>query len=199
MKSRANQSQGALFLLNVVLLCATSLSAQTPQPTPNPADQFDKNTTMITMRDGVQLYTEYFGPKKINEPLPIIFMRTPYGISGWFARGAGGFLKELVDEGYIFAFQDIRGRFKSKGEFVMQREPRNSSDAKAIDEGTDTYDTIDWLVKNVPHNNGRVGMFGTSYDGWLGVMALLGPHPALKGACEQATPADMFLGDDFHH
>ena len=183
----------------VFLLCAASLRAQTPQPTPNPADQFDKNTTMITMRDGVQLYTEYFVPKQTKEPLPIIFMRTPYGISGWFERGAGGFLKELVDEGYIFAFQDIRGRFKSKGKFVMQREPRNSSDAKAIDEGTDTYDTIDWLVKNVPHNNGRVGMFGTSYDGWLVVMALLEPHPALKAACEQATPADMFLGDDFHH
>src|SRR5712691_11525881 len=114
------------FVAILIILCASSLRAQNPQPTPNPADQFDKTSTMITMRDGVQLYTEYFVPKTIKEPLPIIFMRTPYGITGWFERGAGGFLKELVDEGYIFAFQDIRGRFKSKGKFVMQREPRDS-------------------------------------------------------------------------
>src|SRR2546428_11162226 len=135
----------------VFLLCATSLRAQNPQPTPNPADQFDKNTTMITMRDGVQLYTEYFVPKNITAPLPIIFMRTPYGISGWFERSAGGFLKELVDEGYILAVQDLGGPFKSKGKFGIQARPRHSSHAKSIDEGTGTYDTIRGLGRNVPH------------------------------------------------
>ena len=81
----------------------------------------------------------------------------------------------------------------------MLRRPRDPRDPHAIDEGTDTYDTIDWLLKNVPHNNGRVGLLGISYGGWLTVMAMLEPHPALKAVSEQASPADMFLGDDFHH
>jgi len=108
-------------------------------------------------------------------------------------------LKELADDGYIFVFQDIRGKFKSEGEFVMIRPPRDPDKPKAIDEGTDAFDSIDWLIKNVPGHNGRVGMGGVSYDGWLTVMALHEPHPALKAASAQASPADMFLGDDFHH
>jgi putative CocE/NonD family hydrolase len=109
------------------------------------------------------------------------------------------YLKDLADDGYIFVFQDIRGRYKSEGQFVMLRLPRDKGDAKAIDEGTDTYDTIDWVLKNVQNHNGRVGMLGISYDGWLTVMAMLDPHPALKAVSPQAPPADMFLGDDFHH
>ncbi|HYK19742.1 MAG TPA: CocE/NonD family hydrolase, partial [Pyrinomonadaceae bacterium] len=111
--------------------------------------------------------------------------------------GLPGSLKEQIDEGYILAFQDIRGRFKSEGQFIMQRPPRNAGEA--VDEGTDAYDTIEWMIKNVPNNNGRVGMFGTSYPAWLAIMAVLDPHPALKAVCELASPADMFLGDDFHH
>ena len=106
---------------------------------------------------------------------------------------------ELVDDGYIFVLQDIRGRFGSEGEFVMLRNPRNKRDPKAIDESTDTYDTIEWLLKNVPHNNGRVGQLGVSYPGWLTVMSGLDPHPAMKAISPQASPASMFLGDDFHH
>src|SRR3954454_19519264 len=93
----------------------------------------------------------------------------------------------------------IFGRFSSEGQFVMQRPPRARNDAKGIDEGTDAYDTIEWMLQNVDGNNGRVGMLGISYGGWLTTMALLEPHPALKAALEQASPADMFLGDDFHH
>ena len=96
---------------------------------------------------------------------------------------------ELVDDGYIFVLQDIRGRFGSGGEFVMLRNPRNKRDPKAIDESTDTYDTIEWLLKNVPHNNGRVGQLGVSYPGWLTVMSLLDPHPAMKAISPQASPA----------
>ena len=107
--------------------------------------------------------------------------------------------REMIPDGYIFVFQDIRGRFGSEGTFVMQRDPRDKSDAKAIDEASDTYDTIDWLVKNVPNNNGRAGVVGISYGGWLTAMTLLDPHPAMKAVSEQASPADMFLGDDFHH
>jgi putative CocE/NonD family hydrolase len=105
----------------------------------------------------------------------------------------------LVDEGYIFVFQDIRGRFKSEGQFVMGRPPRDRNDPKAIDESTDTSDTIAWLLTKVPNHNGRVGMLGISYGGWLTVMAMLDPHPALKAVSPQASPADQFLGDDFHH
>ncbi len=102
-------------------------------------------------------------------------------------------------DGYIIVLQDIRGRFKSEGQFVMLRQPRDRKDPKAIDESTDTYDTIEWLLKNVPDNNGRVGMAGTSYRAWLTVMGVLDPHPALKAVVPQASPADMWLGDDFHH
>src|SRR5882724_586046 len=108
-------------------------------------------------------------------------------------------MKDLVAEGYIIVLQNIHERFKSEGTFVMFRLPRDGSAANAIDEGTDTYDTIEWLLKNVPGNNGRAGLLGISYGGWLTAMALIEPHPALKAASEQASPADMFLGDDFHH
>jgi len=162
---------------------------------------FEKIDVMIPMRDGARLHTEIYTPKGSREPLPFILERTPYGV----VDDAQGYTykfriyQELIPEGYIFVFQDIRGRYKSEGQFVMFRDPRDKSDPKAIDESTDTYDTIDWLLKNVPNNNGRVGILGISYGGWLTTMALLDPHPALKAASEQASPADQFLGDDFHH
>src|SRR5262249_43312189 len=157
-----------------------------------------KTETMIAMRDGVKLNTAIYAPKDIKAPLPILFLRTPYGIM-FAATNFREYLKDLVDDGYIFVFQDIRGRFRSEGQFVMIRPPHDKGDAKAIDECTDTYDSIDWLIKNVPNNNGRVGMLGISYGGWLTTMGMLDPHPALKAVSPQASPADMFLGDDFHH
>jgi len=171
------------------------------------AELFEKSEVMVPMRDGVKLHTVIFTPKDRAGALPILFERTPYGValdpaqsgtdSAWSRFLAN---KEfLINDGYIFAFQDIRGRFKSEGEFVMQRPPRNRAERGSVDESTDGYDSIDWLVKNIPGNNGRAGILGISYGGWLVTMALLDPHPALKAASEQATPADMFLGDDFHH
>jgi hypothetical protein len=132
--------------------------------------------------------------------LPIILERTPYQApenTNW----AQGKFSALAAEGYIFVFQDIRGRYKSEGQFVMQRAPVSllKNDPRLVDEVTDAYDTIEWLVKNVPNNNGRVGIIGISYPGWTAAMATLAPHPALKAASPQASPADMFLGDDFHH
>jgi uncharacterized protein len=159
---------------------------------------FDSSTAMIPMRDGVRLHTTIYVPTGTHPALPIIMFRTPYGI----AHAAGTFknyLKDLAADGYIFVFQDIRGRFLSEGQFVMMRPPRDHKDPKAIDESTDAYDTIAWLLTHVPNNNGRVGMLGVSYPGWLTVMAMLDPHPALKAVSPQASPADMFLGDDFHH
>ncbi|MSQ94685.1 MAG: CocE/NonD family hydrolase [Gemmataceae bacterium] len=161
--------------------------------------RFNRTAAMIAMRDGIKLHTTVFVPKDVKGPLPFILLRTPYGID---SRGPGSlqsYLKDLADEGYIFVFQDIRGRFKSEGTFVMSRAPRDPKDEKAIDEGTDTYDTIEWMLKHVADNNGKVGMLGISYPGWLTQMAALEPHPALKAISPQASPADQFLGDDFHH
>jgi hypothetical protein len=188
MSKKPGIDRAAKLALCILLACTQALAAE----------RFEKSEVMIPMRDGVKLHTVIFTPKDRSEPLPILFERTPYGAPS-DERGATDSFEFLIDDGYILAFQDIRGRFKSEGEFVMQRPPRNRADASAIDESTDAYDSIAWMVKNVPGNNGRVGMLGVSYSGWLVTMALLDPHPALKAASEQATPADMFLGDDFHH
>ena len=154
---------------------------------------------MIPMRDGVRLYSQIYEPTDASEKLPILLLRTPYGTGALNAARMAASLPELMADGYIVVTQDIRGRFKSEGSFVMLRQPRDPKDPKAIDESTDTYDSIDWLLKNVPNNNGRVGMAGTSYGAWLTVMGTLDPHPALQAAVEQASPADMWIGDDFHH
>jgi putative CocE/NonD family hydrolase len=162
------------------------------------AERFTVREEMIPMRDGVRLHTRIFVPRDQREPLPFVMNRTPYGVGGAEGRFVT-FFKALAEEGYIFVFQDIRGKYGSEGTFVMQRPARAPADTKALDEGTDTYDTIDWLLKNVPLNNGRVGMLGVSYDGWTTIMGALEPHPALRAISPQASPADMWLGDDFHH
>jgi len=182
----------------VFLLAIATFGVAAP-PTDEPAKEgFVASDVMIPMRDGVRLHARIFRPKDQREDLPFIFNRTPYGV-GNSARHFGSYMKSLVEEGYLFIFEDIRGKFGSEGEFVMQRPPRTEGDEKALDEGTDTYDTIEWLIKNVPRNNGRVGMLGISYDGWTTINGALEPHPALKAISPQASPADMWLGDDFHH
>src|SRR6059058_6247985 len=155
----------SLIISVIIFLFPFLLQAQTEQPT-DPPKGFDKIEQMVPMRDGVKLHTIIYAPKSHRDPLPILFNRTPYGIDNIY-RGFPGSLAELIDEGFIFAFQDIRGKFKSEGQFLMQRPPRGPLNNTAIDEGTDTYDTIEWMLKNVPRNNGRVGMTGTSYPGWL--------------------------------
>jgi uncharacterized protein len=187
--------------LPILILSVRRNQAQTAPPRPDYSQIFSKQDVMIPMRDGVKLHTEIYTPRSAAEALPFIFERTPYGLhddeKGFTTKF--GIYQEMVPEGFIFVFQDIRGRYGSEGQFVMFRDPRDKSDPHAIDESTDTYDTIDWLLKNVPSNNGKVGILGISYGGWLTTMALLDPHPALKAASEQASPADQFLGDDFHH
>ncbi|MEP7326366.1 MAG: CocE/NonD family hydrolase, partial [Gemmatimonadota bacterium] len=172
------------------LLTTTSVRAQT-------AADFDRHDVMVPMRDGIKLNTSYYIPKTASGPLPIIFSRTPYGIAE-ASRAFGSYFKALAQEGYIFAFQDIRGRYGSEGTFVMQRKPDHRQ-TNGADESTDAYDTIDWMIHTVPNNNGRVGMLGVSYDGFTTAMALIDPHPALRAASPQASPDDMFLNDDFHH
>jgi putative CocE/NonD family hydrolase len=192
----------------IIAVCALALlpnSRALAQSQQTPAADysllFDKTDVMIATRDGVKLHTEIYAPKNATGTLPIILERTPYGIADddkGYSRKLAAY-EEMIPDGYIFVFQDIRGRYGSEGTFVLQRPLRDPKNPKAIDEGTDTYDAIDWLVKNVPRNNGRVGLLGISYGGWLTVMGMLEPHPALKAVSEQASPADMFLGDDFHH
>jgi uncharacterized protein len=177
-----------------------SLAQQRP-PNPNYLEQFDKTEVMVPVRDGVKIHTEFYVPKNVTEALPILLERTPYGISAK-DHGASDMLdryEEMMKDGYIFAFQDIRGRYGSQGKFVMLHPIHDAKDLKGIDESTDTYDSIEWLVKNVPHNNGRVGMDGTSYDGFLVTMGMVDPHPALQAASEQACMGDTWLGDDFFH
>lgn len=162
-------------------------------------DKYNRIETMIPMRDGIKLNTVIFTPKDQSEPLPFLLSRTPYGVSNEVSPEKNQYIEDMAAEGYIFVFQDIRGRYKSEGHFEMQRFTRNKMDPKAIDESTDTYDTFSWLLANVKNNNGKAGMYGISYDGWTTVMGAMDPHPALVAVSEQATPADMFLGDDFHH
>jgi putative CocE/NonD family hydrolase len=163
-----------------------------------PAD-YSRTEAMIPMRDGVKLYTQVDAPAHSTEPLPLLILRTPYGLGDLKADQVATALTELSEDGYIIVRQDIRGRFKSEGQFVMLRQPRDPKDKNAIDESSDTYDTISWLLKNIPNNNGRAALAGTSYGAWLSVMGMLDPHPALKAIVQQASPADMWLGDDFHH
>ncbi len=165
-----------------------------------PGVQFKKTEVMIPTRDGMKLHTVIFAPEKITELLPFLMTRTPYGVD-WMNSGALNQIhSELVSDGYIFVFQDIRGRYKSEGTFVMNRPLReNRTDPKAIDETTDTYDTIEWLLKNMPNNNGRAGIFGVSYPGWTSVMGIIDPHPAMKAASPQAAMGDTWMGDDFFH
>ncbi len=190
--SRLRQMFLMLFVISFLLAAISSVYSQT-------APIFTRAESMIATRDGVKLNTQVFSPTRTDEKFPIILVRTPYGIGNPTSEQIAAALPELSKEGYIVVQQDIRGRFKSEGSFVMLRQPRDRKDKNAIDESTDTYDTIEWLLKNVPNNNGRVGMTGTSYGGWLTIMGMLDPHPALKAVVPQASPADMWLGDDFHH
>lgn len=173
--------------------------AAVPAESLNAADYVSEDV-MIAMRDGVRLHAQIWRPRNITEPLPIMMTRSPYGftaerISNGLSKSGG--YGELAADKFIFVFQDIRGRFGSEGEFVNLRPVKKSE--KDIDEATDTYDTIDWLVKNVASNNGNVGIFGVSYGGWTTAVATKDPHPALKAVSSQASPEDMFIGDDFLH
>ena len=189
-------------LLAAVLLMASTAGAQEePGSRQDLTKIFERKEAMIPMRDGVKLHTEIYTPREGGPPLPILMQRTPYGVSaglGAYSR----FLKgdqHFYADGYIFVYQDIRGRYGSGGNFEMNRPVRGPNDPTGVDETTDTYDTIEWLLKNLPNQNGRVGIRGVSYDGFLAAMAMVNPHPALKAVSEQACMGDAWMGDDFFH
>ncbi|MGA8150708.1 MAG: CocE/NonD family hydrolase [Terriglobales bacterium] len=208
--------------LAALLLGAGWLTAQTPQypglPSETPdklvlvTDSFDyvKHDVMIPMRDGVKLHTVIIVPKGAKNA-PILFTRTPYDAAeltshansshlGPILNGYDNAVDVIVDGGYIRVVQDIRGKYRSEGDYVMTRPLHGPLNPTPVDESTDTYDSIDWLVKNIPECNGKVGILGISYDGFLPLMALINPHPALKVAVPMNPMVDGWMGDDwFHH
>jgi putative CocE/NonD family hydrolase len=164
---------------------------------------YDKKEIYITMRDGVRLFTSVYTPKNTSVKHPILLNRTPYNIE---PGGPDGYRSSLqaysryIEESFIMVFQDVRGKYMSEGVYEDIRPviPVKKSN-KDIDESTDTWDTVDWLVKNVPNNNGRVGIYGISYPGFYSTMGIIGAHPAVKAVSPQAPVTAWFLGDDFHH
>lgn len=177
----------------------SSLRKTSDRPIIELPQAFNKREAMIPMRDGVRLHTLIFTPQNAREALPILLRRTPYGADVINASFINRRYKEFVKDGYIFVIQDIRGRYRSEGRFMLMRPLRDRTDPKSFDESTDAYDTTEWLVKNVGRNTGRVGIFGVSYDGWLAAVATVAPHPALKASSPQAPMTDTYIGDDFFH
>jgi len=176
-------------IIAALLIVAASAPAQSPV--------FTYQQVMIPMRDGVRLQTVILTPVGKSGPLPILFRRTPYGVPDSAPATVAPSLKELDADGYIFVIQNLRGRFKSEGVFKLTSQV-NLADSTSTNETTDAYDSIDWLVKHVANNNGKVGMYGVSYDGLTTALALLHPHPALKAMSEQASPVDQWMNDDDH-
>ncbi|HEX4312047.1 MAG TPA: CocE/NonD family hydrolase [Acidobacteriaceae bacterium] len=169
------------------------------QPIHNHFRPYSHDEVMIPMRDGVKLHAIILRPTDTKEPLPFLMQRTPYGVDGSDSDSINSRYTELARSGYIFVMEDIRGRYKSQGAFVMMRPLADHHDPKAIDESTDSYDTIAWLLKHVPRNNGRVGALGISYPGFLTAEIGIDPHPAVRAISPQAPMTDVWIGDDFFH
>jgi putative CocE/NonD family hydrolase len=180
-----------------ILISISAIAQQTAQPQQPSKPLFKLDEVMIPVRDGVRLQTVILTPLDQTGPLPILFRRTPYGVPETPFEQIPPYLKELAQDGYIFVIQNLRGRFKSEGVFNLSSWV-DLKDPKATNETTDAYDSIAWLVKNVPNNNGKVGIFGVSYDGLTSALTLLHPHPALKAVSEQASPVDQWMNDDDH-
>jgi putative CocE/NonD family hydrolase len=179
-----------------------AVQAQPKATPPPPAAAASKplfvyEEVMIPMRDGVKLQTVVLFPTNATGPLPILLRRTPYGVPDSAYTEVPDNLKQLYADGYIFVVQNIRGRFRSEGTFTLSQDS-TVTPGKGTVETRDAYDTVDWLVKNVPANNGKVGIYGVSYDGMTAGVTLLGPHPALKAVSEQASPVDQWMNDDDH-
>jgi uncharacterized protein len=205
------------FFLAVTMLLASGspvfaqTSAETPDipskyQAPTASDDYVRREVMIPMRDGVKLFTVIVVPKGAKLA-PIILTRTPYNAAERTRRFQSPFMlatlpqgdEVFVKDGYIRVFQDIRGKYGSEGDYIMTRPLRGPLNDTRTDESTDAYDTIDWLVKNVPESNGKVGMLGSSYEGFTVVMALVNPHPALKVAAPESPMVDGWMGDDWFH
>ncbi|MDB4900994.1 MAG: X-Pro dipeptidyl-peptidase [Mucilaginibacter sp.] len=192
-----------LLLFLGVTVWYTCTFAQTSQDSSYIRDHYTKMEKYITMRDGKRLFTSIYLPKDQSKKYPIMMTRTPYTVAPY---GENAYKRTLgqnmlfAKEGFIFVYQDVRGRWMSEGDFVDVRpDIDNKKSNKEVDESSDTYDTIDWLIKNLPNNNGKVGIEGISYPGFYSTASLPNAHPALKAVSPQAPVTDWFIGDDFHH
>jgi uncharacterized protein len=206
------------FSLVLAAAFAAAAHAQTPAMAPDiPADKFTatvpnadyvKQDVMIPMRDGVKLHTVIVIPKSVMAgKAPIMLTRTPYNATGRASRMKSPHIASIlgdgddafIENGYIRVFQDVRGKYGSEGDYVMTRPVRGPLNNTPVDHSTDAYDTIDWLIKNIPQSNGKVGMVGSSYEGFTVLMALVEPHPALKAAVPMSPMVDGWRGDDWFH
>jgi uncharacterized protein len=193
------------WLIGALLLNNISTTAQPHADSLWLRTHYQKLEQYIPMRDGIRLYTAIYTPRDTTHPHPILFMRTPYscspyGSEDWWPALWLSYFKHYIRKGYCLVLQDVRGRYESEGSFVDVRPfIADKKTPQDIDEASDTYDTIDWLLKNNPGNNGRVGVMGISYPGFYAAMAALSNHPALKAVSPQAPVTDWFAGDDLHH
>lgn len=192
----------SLWLAIAFLFIATSIFAQQTDSA-YIRQNYTKIERMIPMRDGIKLFTSIYIPKDKDQKYPFLLNRTPYTVSPYgeenYKTSLGNFPAEMK-EGFIFVYQDVRGKWMSEGEFDdIRPQIAHKKTKKDIDESSDTYDTIDWLIKNIKNNNGKVGIYGISYPGFYSTTSLPGAHPALKAVSPQAPVTDWFLGDDFHH
>jgi len=195
---------GSWLAAAVALAIVATPAARVQAPAaPDIRALYTKSEHQIPMRDGVKLFTIVYAPKDQSQTYPFMLHRTPYGSPPYGPeayRGTLGPSPDFAREGFVFVYQDVRGKFRSEGEFVVMRPIRPPPRGpRETDESTDTYDTIEWLIKNVPNHNGRAGQWGISYPGSQTVWGMIGAHPALKASSPQAPAIDMFLGDDFHH
>ena len=204
---------GKLLFITSLLLCFLIPRGWTQTQAKNQPDSIElklkeiytKREVMIPMRDGIKLYTAVYEPKDNSRQHPILMHRSPYSCSPYgegFDRHLRTNLKNYIEHRYIIVFQDVRGRHKSEGIFIqvrpLNKNKKGKKDKKNIDEATDTYDTIEWLIHNT-YNNGNVGTWGISYDGFYATMTASSNHPALKAVSPQAPVTDWFRGDDRHH
>jgi uncharacterized protein len=190
-----------MFVVVCLLVSAHGLKAQ-ETPAPAAQKEYSRSEAMIPMRDGAKLHVVILRPvgsESAGEPLPFLIERTPYGTDNNSSKSVNMSKPELAASGYIFVFCDIRGRYESEGQFVMNRAIVAHTTKKDVDETTDTRDTIDWLLKNIPNNSAKVGVFGVSYPGFLAMSAGIDAHPAVKAISPQAPMTNVWMGDDFFH
>ncbi|WP_282628099.1 CocE/NonD family hydrolase [Empedobacter sedimenti] len=191
-----------LTLLSCIFLSTLNYAQDAKADSAYVRDNYEKIEQMIPMRDGTKLFTAIYRPKDQSKKYPVLLNRTPYTVAPYganeYKKSLGNFPAEMR-EGFIFVYQDVRGKWMSEGVFEDVRPINTTKNKKAIDESTDTYDTLDWLSKNLKNYNQKAGMYGISYPGFYSTMSLVNSHPTLKAVSPQAPVTNWYLGDDFHH
>ncbi len=189
-------------LLSLILMSGISYAQDAKADSAYVREHYEKTEQLIPMRDGTKLFTAIYTPKDQTKKYPVLLNRTPYTVAPYganeYKKSLGNFPAEMR-EGFIFVYQDVRGKWMSEGEFEDVRPVNKTKNKKAIDESTDTYDTLEWLAKNMKNYNQKAGIYGISYPGFYSTMSLVNSHPTLKAVSPQAPVTNWFLGDDFHH